>query len=96
MRVHRTQEEIRKVVEEFRASGLTRVEYSRRSGIALSTLGNYCRRQKPGGLVRLEVESTPRLQSRFALILARERRIEIGGHFDDADLIRLIRAVEAA
>jgi hypothetical protein len=28
MRIHRTQEEMRKVVEEFHASGLTRVEYS--------------------------------------------------------------------
>ncbi len=96
MRVRRTREQISRVVEDFRASGLTRIEYSRRSGIALSTLSNYCRRHKASGLVRVEVEKAPKLQSGFALVLAGGRRIEIGGQFDEADLIRLIRVVEAA
>ncbi len=96
MRVRRTREQISRVVEDFRASGLTRIEYSRRSGIALSTLSNYCRRQKLSGLVRVQVEKAPKLQSGFGLVLARGRRIEIGGRFDEADLIRLIRVVEAA
>ena len=96
MAARRTKEEISRVVQEFRASGLTCIEYSRRSGIALSTLSNYCRRHKASGLVRVEVDHTARLRSRFALVLARDRRIEIGADFDEADLIRLIRAVEAA
>jgi hypothetical protein len=96
MRVHRTKEEVSKIVEEFRASGLTRVEYSRRSGIALSTLGNYCRRHKADGLVRVEVDKPARLASGLAVVLGRDRRIEIGGPFDAAELMRLIRAVEAA
>ncbi|HYO82376.1 MAG TPA: hypothetical protein VES20_13315 [Bryobacteraceae bacterium] len=96
MRVRRNREEISRVVEEYRASGLTRVEYSRRSGIALSTLSNYCRRQKTSGLVRVQVEKAPKLQSGFALVLARGRRVEIGGQFDEAELIRLIRVIEAA
>jgi len=97
MRIHRTQEEIRKVVEEFRASGLTRVEYSQRSGIALSTLSNYCRRHKSGGLVRVEVDGAgEQIQPRFALVLTGGRRIEIRSHFEEVELMRLIRAVEAA
>jgi hypothetical protein len=98
MRVYRTTEEISRVVEEFRASGLTRIEYSRRAGIALSTLSNYCRRHRArgSGLVRVEVDRAARLGSSFALVLARDRRVEMAGQFDEAELIRLIRAVEAA
>jgi hypothetical protein len=96
MRIRRSKEEISRVVEEFRASGLTRVEYSQRSGIALSTLSNYCRRQKRGGLVRVEVDRTGEQPSRFTLLLAGGRRIEIASQFEEVELMRLIRAVEAA
>ena len=92
MRVRRTREEAVRVVEENRASDQTRVEYSRRSGIALSTLSNYCRRNNACGLVGVEVDNAARLHSRFALVLA---RADASGHFDEAELIRLIRAVEA-
>ena len=96
MRVRRTKEEISRVVEEFRASGLTRIEYSRRSGVAVSTLSNYCRRHSSGALVRVEVDQGPTSQPRFTLLLAGNRRIEIGGQFDEGAVMRLIRAVEAA
>lgn len=96
MRVRRTREEISRVVEEFRASGLTRVEYSRRSGVAVSTLNNYCRRHSPGGFVRVEVDKAMEPPPRFTLLLAGNRRIEIGGQFDECAVKRLIRAVEAA
>jgi hypothetical protein len=96
MRIRRKEEEIRTVVEEYRASGLTRVEYCRRSGVALSTLSNYCRRHKSSGLIRVNVEDTPGQPARFALVLAGGRRIEIGSQFSDVELMRLIRAVEAA
>lgn len=96
MRIRRNQEEIRRVVQEYRSSGLTRAEYCRRSGVALSTLSNYCRRQKGVGLVRVNVEDTSAQQPRFGLVLACGRRIEIGPQFGEAELMRLIRAVEAA
>lgn len=96
MRIRRSKEEISRVVEEFRASGLTRVEYSRRSGVPVSTLSNYCRRHKGSTLVRVQVEEAAGQQERFALVLARGRRIEIGSQFDASALVRLIRAVEAA
>ena len=96
MRIRRSKEEISGVVEEFRASGLTRVEYSRRSGVPLSTLSNYCRRQRAVGLVRVKVEETAAQQQGFAVVLTGGRRIEAGSQFDSAALMRLIRAVEAA
>jgi predicted transcriptional regulator len=96
MRIRRSKEEISRVVDEFRASGLTKVEYSRRSGVPLSTLGNYCRRQRAGGLVRVAVEDTAGREDCFVVTLAGGRRIEIGSHFDQTVLVRLIRAVEAA
>jgi predicted transcriptional regulator len=96
MRTRRSKEEISRVVEEFRASGLTRVEYSRRSGVPVSTLSNYWRRHKGKALVRVQVEEAAGQAAAFAMVLARGRRIEIGSHFDAAALVRLIRAVEAA
>lgn len=96
MRIRRSKEEISRVVEEFRASGLTKVEYSLRSGVPLSTLGNYCRRQNAGGLVRVEVQDTAGQNTGLAVVLAGGRRIEIGSQFEQATLVRLIRAVEAA
>jgi hypothetical protein len=35
-------------------------------------------------------------QPRFALVLTGGRRIEISSHFEEVELMRLIRAVEAA
>lgn len=84
-------------MEEFRASGLTRVECSQRSGVALSTLSNYCRRHKSSGLVRVEVDRAgEQQQPRFAVVLTGGRRLEISSHFEQVELMRLIRAVEAA
>ncbi len=96
MRIRRSKEEISRVVEEFRASGLTRGEYSRRSGVPVSTLSNYCRRQRAGGLLRVKVDQATAQHSGFAVVLTGGRRIETGTHFDPAGLVRLIRAVEAA
>ena len=96
MRIRRSKEEISRVVEEFRASGLTRVEYSRRSGVPLSTLSNYCRRQPAGRLLRVKVDETAAQHPGFAVVLTGGRRIETASQFDPAALVRLIRAVEAA
>lgn len=93
--MRRSKEEIRRVVEEFRSSGLTRVEYSRRSGVPVSTLSNYCRRHKSSALVRVQVEEAAGQSDQFAVVIG-SRRIEMGSHFDAAALVRLIRAVEAA
>ena len=48
-------------VEQFRASGLSQMEYCRQSGIVLSSLGRYLRRVKSPEqqLVRVKIESPP-------------------------------------
>src|SRR5438067_1633864 len=93
----RNAEEIEQLLEQYRASGLTQLEYCRQSGIVLSTLGRYLRR---GGaepqLVRINVESVADSGAGFALVLGNGRRIESGWQFGDAELSRLIRIVEGA
>jgi hypothetical protein len=92
----RSKKEIRKIVEGFTKSGMTRREYCAKQGLAMTTL-DYWRRaqrsQKPK-LVRVTVDETQAEPSGFALMLANGRRIESSWGFAEADLVRLIRAVE--
>jgi hypothetical protein len=44
MAQRRSTEEIERLVEQYRASGLTQIEYCRQTGMVLSTLGRYLRR----------------------------------------------------
>jgi hypothetical protein len=46
--------------------------------------------------VRVEVDRTGEQPSRFTLLLAGGGRIEIASQFEEVELMRLIRAVEAA
>jgi hypothetical protein len=91
----RRKEEIRRIVERFAKSGLTRREYCDRHGVAMTTL-DYWRRadrkQKPK-LVEVDVE--PARPAGFALVLANGRRIESSWSFVEAALEKLIRAAEA-
>ena len=90
----RSKEEIRRIVEGFAKSGLTRHEYCARHGVAMTTL-DYWRRadrkQKPK-LVEVDVE--PGQPTGFALVLANGRRIESSWSFVEAALEKLIRAAE--
>ena len=92
----RSKEEIRKIVEGFAKSGMTRREYCARHGVAVTTL-DYWRRahrkQKPR-LVPVAIEET-RHPAGFTLVLANGRRIESSWNFTEADLEKLIRAAEA-
>jgi DNA-binding transcriptional regulator LsrR (DeoR family) len=96
MRMRRSKEEIVRVVEQYRSSGMTRAEFCRRSGIPVATMGNYCRRHAGRGLVQVEVEAPQKQAGQIAIVLGRDRRVEIGSGFDDAILMRVIRVVEAA
>ena len=93
----RTAEEIEQVLESYRASGMTQVEYSRQADIALSTLGRYLRRCRQSGqhLVRVNLKPADEPDRGFALVLGNGRRIESGWRFGEAELARLIRVVEA-
>ena len=98
MAQRRSSEEIQQVVERFRASGLSQMEYCRQTGMVLSTLGRYLRRRskQEQQLIRVEVESAREQLAGFVLVLANGRRIETGWGFGDADLARVIRVAERA
>jgi transposase-like protein len=92
----RSKREIRRIVEGFAKSGLTRRAYCAKHGVAMTTL-DYWRRahrkQKPT-LVPVAIEEAHHPLAGFALVLANGLRIESSWSFAEADLQRLIRALE--
>lgn len=93
-------EEIRQVVQQYRASGLSQREFSQQTGIKLSTLSRYVRREgasdPPQQLVRVKLEAPAEPDSGFVLMLGNGRRIASGWEFSDTALAKLIRVVEHA
>jgi hypothetical protein len=95
--------EMRRVVEEYAASGLKRREFCQQRGIALTTF-DYWRRelaveprkqeQRPR-MVAVQVANAE-LAPHFTLSLANGRRIECSWQFAEAELARLIRIAESA
>ena len=100
MAARRSAQEIRQIVEQYTASGLSQREFSEQAGIKLSTLGRYVRRagrpEVPQQLVRVKVEAPAEPDTGFVLMLGNGRRIASGWEFSDAALARLIRVVEHA
>jgi hypothetical protein len=94
----RSAEEIDQLAKQYRASGLSQVEYCRQTGMVLSTLGRYLRRSHNAEqhLIRVKVESAPQAQAGFVLVLGNGRRIESGWRFGDTEMARLIRVAESA
>ena len=88
-----SKEEKRRLIEGYAASGMTRREYCAKHGIAVSTLDYWRLKQKPK-LVRVAIEGQPSGPG-FTLTLGNGRRIESSWSFAEADMMRLIRAVEA-
>src|SRR5207302_1983056 len=84
----RSTEEIEQVLEQYRTSGLTQIEYCRQTGMVLSTLGRYLRRRsgvEQAALIRVEVESAAAEPAPgFALVLGNGRRIESDWRFGEA------------
>ena len=100
MATRRSAEEVDQVVQQYRASGLSQREFSRQTGIKLSTLGRYIRRhgraEAPPQLVRVKLETPVEPDSGFVLMLGNGRRIASGWGFCDTVLARLIRVAENA
>jgi len=98
MASRRSSEEIQEILERYRTSGLSQLEYCRQTGMVLSTLGRYLRRsqRREQQLVRVKVEATPEPGTGYVLMLANGRRIAGGWGFEDAELARLIRVAESA
>ena len=89
--------EMKRVVEEFGGSGLTRGEFCKHRGITLTTF-DYWRRQfraKPR-LVKVEVARPGGAPQSFTLRLANGRSIESSWAFGEEELARLIRVAELA
>ena len=87
---------MRRVVEEFRASGLTRREFCSQRGIALTTF-DYWRQAAPLQAATGESGSgaaTAAAAQSFTLRLANGRSIESSWRFDEEELARLIRIAE--
>ena len=92
----RSADDIRRTIEEFECSGLTRREFCRRHQVPVTTL-DYWRRvpPRPPRLVEVEVAASAPGPG-FTLQLANGRRIASGWRFADAELVRLIRIAEVA
>jgi hypothetical protein len=95
--------EMRRMLEEYAASGLRRREFCQQRGMALTTF-DYWRREHA---VQQRIQGRrPRMVAvkvanadpppNFALSLANGRRIECSWRFADAELARLIRIAESA
>lgn len=93
----RSKEEIRRIVEGFAKSGMTRREYCARRGVAMTTLDYWRRahRQQKPTLVPVAIQEAHEPLAGFALVLTNGRRIESSWRFAEADLEKLIRVAEA-
>jgi hypothetical protein len=92
----RSAEQIRRLIEEYGASGWTRREFCERHDIPVTTL-DYWRRSQPGKPRLVEVEvAVNEIPQGFTLILANGRRIESSWRFAEVELARLIQLVETA
>ena len=103
-RRRRTPAEIEQIVSEFKSGDLTQVEFCRRKGLVLSTLGRYLKQQRPSsamasdGLVAVEL-AVKKLDTvpgggRLSVVVASGRRIVVEAGFDAATLQRLVQVLE--
>lgn len=94
---------MRRVLEEYRTSGLSRQEFCQQRSIPLTTFDYWRREQaekprkqgKRPRLVKVEV-AVSESAGQFTLSLANGRRIESSWRFAEAELARLIRIAESA
>jgi len=102
-RRRRSRAEAEELVVEYGTSGMSREDFCRKHGLALSTLARYQRRREQGqdenaGPSRwLAVELSgahPAGASGLAVVLASGRRIEVGRGFDARTLEQLVRLLE--
>ena len=104
-RRRRSRAEAEQLVVEYEAGEMSREEFCRKHGLALSTLARYQRRREPGqeegaGPSRwLAVELSgahPTGASGLAVVLTGGRRIEVGRGFDAQTLQQLLSLLEPA
>ncbi len=97
-------QQMRRMLEEYKASGLSRRKFCEQRSIALTTF-DYWRREHSGKprrqarrprLVKVEVARPPAATRSFTLRLANGRSIESSWGFDEEELARLIQIAERA
>ena len=99
VRRYRSRMEASQLVAEFRASGLTRSEFSRQHRVSLNTLNRYISRysgelaDKPH-LLRVELTEPACNASGVAVLLAWGRRVELAKGFDASTLAEAVSVLE--
>ena len=103
MQKRRSVAERRRLVAEYRASGMTRKQFCEMHQLSLTTLESWKRAERAPAaspqLVAVQVEpdsASSEADRGFTLHLANGRRIESSWKFHDAELSRLIRIAEGA
>jgi hypothetical protein len=104
----RTAEDMERMLTEYEQSGITKRQYCEQQGLPLSTFDYHWQRRRKKQqiaaagqqLVKVQLESEhsgfdDKKANGFTLVLAKGRRIEIGWHYSEQNLARLIRIVEA-
>ena len=90
---------------EYKAGGMSREEFCRKHGLALSTLARYLRRREqvagegagPSRWLAVELSGAhPAGASFLAVVLTGGRRIEVGRGFDAQTLVQLVSLLEPA
>lgn len=100
-RRHRSRAEADRIAIEYEASGLTREEFSRRTGVALKSLSRYVTRHRqaeverrtPQQLLAVEVAVPACCASELTVVIG-GRRIEVKPGFDVTTLQQLVTALE--
>jgi transposase-like protein len=106
-RKRRSSEEVKRLVVEFKASGLRRNEFCRIHGMALSTLRRHLKNHGSGkagvkaGCQLMAVElprpgwdRNPGTACALEVVLSSGRRIEVRREFDSATLGRVVKVLE--
>ena len=100
IRRYRSRAEAAQLANEFRKSGLTRLEFSEQHRVALNTLNRYISRYsgERGGkpqLLRVDVtQSVCSKESGVAVLLAGGRRVELAKGFDAGTLAEAMSVLE--
>jgi hypothetical protein len=104
-RRRRSRAEAGQLVVDYEAGGMSREEFCRKHGLALSTLARYQRRREhcqdgsagPSRWLAVELSGAhPAGASGLAVVLTGGRRIEVGRGFDAQTLQQLVSLLEPA